>query len=143
MKNLFLIFISFFIFSKVIYSQYTGGSYDGYYSNLDTSIQVPSGIFLNEMIVEDFYLFQNYPNPFNPFTVINYIVPVNSNHQIQNVRLTVYDLNGKEISTLVNGKQSAGSYSVGFNGSQIPSGIYFYELRTGKFSLSRKMILIK
>lgn len=143
MKNLFLIFGFVFAFYKVSYSQYTGGPYDGYYSKLDTNVEHPSGINSNEIILEDFFLSQNYPNPFNPVTIINYSVPVNSNRQIQNIKLIVYDVAGKQIRTLVDTKQTAGSYSVEFDGKNLPSGIYFYELRTENFSQTRKMILIK
>ncbi|MEO8209195.1 MAG: T9SS type A sorting domain-containing protein [bacterium] len=89
-------------------------------------------------------LYQNYPNPFNPFTVIIYQLTV-SNY----VSLKVYDVIGKEIATLVNQKQIAGSYSVDFDAGNYPSGIYFYGLRaveesTGKeYSQTKKMIILK
>ncbi|MDQ3020407.1 MAG: T9SS type A sorting domain-containing protein [Bacteroidota bacterium] len=89
-------------------------------------------------------LYQNYPNPFNPFTVISYQLTV-SNY----VSLKVYDVTGKEIATLVNQKQIAGSFSVDFNAGNFPSGIYLYELRaveeyTGKkYSQTKKMIILK
>lgn len=85
-----------------------------------------------------FYLSQNYPNPFNPETVISYSILGNSF-----VMLKVYDINGKDIATLVNEKQNAGSYSVIFNGANYSSGIYYYTLSAGDFKQARKMVLQK
>lgn len=85
-----------------------------------------------------FELKQNYPNPFNPVTKINYQLPV-SNF----VRLKIYDILGKEIMTLVNEKQNAGSYSVNFDAGNLSSGIYFYQLTTDGYSDTKRMVLIK
>lgn len=94
----------------------------------------------NSFAADEYSLHQNYPNPFNPSTRINYELR-NSNY----VTLKVFDLLGKEVATLVNEKQSAGSYAVDFNSSEfnLPSGIYFYTLNAGDFKETRKMILIK
>jgi hypothetical protein len=81
---------------------------------------------------------QNYPNPFNPMTNIRYGLPKNSF-----VKLTVYNALGREIETLVNEKQSAGTYETAFDASRYPSGVYFYRLTTDGFSETRKMLLIK
>ena len=89
-------------------------------------------------IVRDFKLSQNYPNPFNPSTVISWQSPVGS-RQI----LKIYDLLGREVKTLVNEEKKAGYHSIDFNGSDLPSGIYFYRLQTGDFVQTRKMILLK
>jgi hypothetical protein len=86
----------------------------------------------------DFSLSQNYPNPFNPNTVISYQLPVNGN-----VTLKVYDILGNEIATLVNEEKPAGEYEVEFNGSNLPSGIYFYQLKAEQYSETKKMILLK
>jgi hypothetical protein len=59
------------------------------------------------------------------------------------IKLVVYDILGKEVTTLVNEKQSPGVYEVAFDGSKIPSGVYFYKLTTGDFSETKKMLLIK
>ncbi len=92
----------------------------------------------NSEIPDNFSLSQNYPNPFNPTTTINYELPVTNF-----VSIKVYDVLGNEVETLVNEKQNAGSYSVGFNAAELPSGIYFYKLVTEKFSETKKMILVK
>jgi hypothetical protein len=86
----------------------------------------------------DFSLSQNYPNPFNPSTVIRYQLPV-----IGFVTLKVYDILGREIATLVNEEKPAGEYEVEFNGSNLPSGIYFYQLKAEQYSETKKMILLK
>lgn len=92
----------------------------------------------------DFRLSQNYPNPFNPTTTIEYIIPFNSNGLVSNVSLKVFDILGREIATLVNNTQKSGNYSTKFNADRaIPSGVYFYELRTEKFHQVKKMILEK
>ncbi|AFH47900.1 5'-Nucleotidase domain protein [Ignavibacterium album JCM 16511] len=85
-----------------------------------------------------FALLQNYPNPFNPTTIIKYQLPVNSN-----VTLKVYDVLGKEVATLVNGYKSAGRYEVEFNTTSLSSGVYFYQLKTGSFVETKKMIILK
>ncbi|MBK9098058.1 MAG: T9SS type A sorting domain-containing protein [bacterium] len=93
-------------------------------------------------IASEFKLEQNYPNPFNPSTVISYQLPVTSN-----VTLKVYDVLGNEIATLVNEELPAGEYEVEFDPSSIKhlpsSGIYFYQLKAGQFSETKKMILLK
>lgn len=85
-----------------------------------------------------FALNQNYPNPFNPVTVISYDLPVTTQ-----VSLTVYDLLGKEITTLVNEIQDAGFRSVEFDASNLASGMYFYRLRAGDFSDTKKLMVVK
>ncbi|MCX6163670.1 MAG: T9SS type A sorting domain-containing protein [Ignavibacteriae bacterium] len=89
-------------------------------------------------VPDKYYLYQNYPNPFNPVTNIKYQI---TNNKL--VILKIYNILGKEITTLVNEKQSPGVYEVAFDGSQIPSGVYFYKLETGDFSEVKKMVLIK
>ncbi|TKJ38519.1 hypothetical protein CEE37_12185 [candidate division LCP-89 bacterium B3_LCP] len=78
------------------------------------------------------------PNPFNPTTVLSY--------QLQDaslVKLTVYDISGRQIAELVNGWRDTGVYEVGFDGSGLPSGVYIYHLKTGDFTSSGKMVLVK
>jgi hypothetical protein len=85
-----------------------------------------------------YQLCQNYPNPFNPEATINYQLP-----QAGHVTLKIYDILGKEVAILVNKVQSTGNYSVNFEGTNLPSGIYFYQLKSGDFIQTRKMILLK
>lgn len=89
-------------------------------------------------IAEDFRLHQNYPNPFNPFTAINYELKYSTY-----VSLDIYDVTGKYIDNIVNGKQNSGNYSVGFSGENLPSGVYIYRLTSGDFTETKKMILLK
>jgi len=85
-----------------------------------------------------FILEQNFPNPFNPTTLINWQSPVSS-HQT----LTVYDVLGNEVATLVDEYKAAGSYNVEFDASGLSSGIYFYKLQAGSYVETKKMILMK
>ncbi len=89
-------------------------------------------------VPDEFALEQNYPNPFNPSTTISYILPRQSN-----VSLKIYNILGKEIAELINENQTAGKYSVNFDASSLSSGIYFYTLKTGAKSFTRKMMLLK
>ncbi len=83
-------------------------------------------------------LAQNYPNPFNPVTKINFALPKQGF-----VSLKVYDVLGREVSTLVNEVKQAGSYSVDFDASYLSSGVYFYRIESGNFSDIKRMILVK
>jgi len=107
-----------------------------------------------EEIPTEYSLEQNFPNPFNPVTKIRYTIPGLTllDPQIEKlVTLKVYDVLGNEISTLVNEEKQAGNYEIEFDGSKLPSGIYFYQLKVrDRFSNSgqsfiqtRKMILLK
>jgi hypothetical protein len=87
---------------------------------------------------EVFSLSQNFPNPFNPTTTIRYQVK-----QKTFVSLKIFNVLGKEVGTLVNGEKLPGEYSIDFNGSNLSSGVYFYQLRTENFIQTRKMILVK
>lgn len=91
-----------------------------------------------ETVPNEFQLSQNFPNPFNPATTIEYALPIGGV-----VTLKVYDLLGKEVATLVSGNQEAGRYSVIFDGGTMSSGVYFYTLRAGTFSATKKFILAK
>jgi hypothetical protein len=86
----------------------------------------------------EFVLSQNYPNPFNPSTRINYFVPKESF-----VSIKVYDFLGREVTALVSETKSTGSYEIVFDASNLPSGTYFYTLRTDNYSSTKKMIIIK
>lgn len=89
-------------------------------------------------VPSNFGLKQNYPNPFNPITTIAFDIPVSSF-----VKLSVYDMNGKEVLSPVNETTPAGSYSVSIDASALPSGTYFYRLNAGNYTSIRKMILLK
>ena len=85
-----------------------------------------------------FNLQQNYPNPFNPATVIKYQIPKSGY-----VSLKIYDILGREITTLVNEQKTQGDYKVIFNAASLPSGVYFYKLKTAENTAVKKMILLK
>lgn len=91
-----------------------------------------------DIIPTEFLISQNYPNPFNPITIINYQLPVSCY-----VSLKVYDIQGREVSTLVHSEKPAGIYNVTFDGNNLPSGIYLYKLQAGNFVDIKKMMLIK
>jgi hypothetical protein len=86
----------------------------------------------------EFSLAQNYPNPFNPTTAIQYDLPMSSN-----VTLDIFDVLGRKIETLVDANQSAGSHTVIWNANDKPSGTYFYNLRAGDFTETKRMTLLK
>ncbi|MCP5062977.1 MAG: T9SS type A sorting domain-containing protein [Ignavibacteriae bacterium] len=101
-------------------------------------------------LVNRFDLYQNYPNPFNPTTTITFSVPHPplflgglSASKSQNVSLKVYNVLGKEVATLVNETKPVGRYSINFNATDLPSGIYFYRLQSGKFAKTKQMLLLK
>ncbi len=103
----------------------------------DTSFIVGINQISSE-VPNEFSLSQNYPNPFNPTTKVKFQIP-NSGF----VKLIVYDLLGKEIQTLVNQQLSPGIYEVDFDGSNLPSGVYYYKLESGTFTETKKMVLVK
>jgi hypothetical protein len=88
--------------------------------------------------VKDFALLQNYPNPFNPTTQISFQLLEPSN-----VTLRVYDMLGKEVATLIDDYKNAGAHTVRFNASNLPSGMYIYQLRAGEHTSMRKMLILK
>jgi|GEM_PF-4729921 len=85
-----------------------------------------------------FSLYQNYPNPFNPTTTINYSIP-----KLSYVTLKIFNTLGKLVTTIVNESQNAGYYKVGFNASNLASGVYFYQLRADDFAATKKLLLLK
>jgi photosystem II stability/assembly factor-like uncharacterized protein len=122
---------------RFIYTERDGSIY------LATSGGVYEGMIIlsiNENFIHprETILHQNFPNPFNPSTIISYQVT-----SLCKVSLKVYDLVGREVATLVNNMKSAGSYNATFNGINMPSGIYFYRLQAGKFTQTKKLILVK
>jgi len=88
--------------------------------------------------VYTYSLNQNYPNPFNPSTTIQYSIPERTD-----VKLTVINIVGEEVATLVNRTMDAGNYSVEFNAANLPSGVYFYCLKSENFTSTKKMVLLR
>lgn len=101
--------------------------------NLQTGVEDKSGLNGNYIVLR-----QNYPNPFNPSTVISFEIPSRNF-----VELKIYDLLGREITSLVNEEKDAGRYSIRFSGNDLASGIYFYRLTAGNYSQTKKLILMK
>jgi hypothetical protein len=108
---------------------------------------------ISESVPQSYKLYQNYPNPFNPSTKISFSIPLSRGVDAEggrgvSVRLTIYDLLGREIAILVNQNLKPGTYEVEFpapsgNGINYPSGVYFYRLTTNDYVVTKKMILIK
>jgi uncharacterized lipoprotein YddW (UPF0748 family) len=108
---------------------------NGFKTGTSTSVE-------KDEVVSSYTLGQNYPNPFNPVTKINY-----SLEKPGSVKLSVFNLLGQEVAVLVNEYQNAGTYNVSFDinraGTNLTSGIYFYTLKTGDYSITRKMTILK
>jgi photosystem II stability/assembly factor-like uncharacterized protein len=111
---------------------------DGWTYWRDTVSQVVTGIEDESLTPINYSISQNYPNPFNPSTTIDYSIPKSSF-----VNLSVYDILGRRVSTLVNEEKTVGSYKVNFNEINLPSGIYFYKIMAGSFVQTKKMVLMK
>jgi len=108
--------------------------YDPWLTNPITNVESE----YDKAMATDFVLFQNYPNPFNPSTTISYSIPVNTH-----IALKVYNVLGKEVLTFINEEQEAGFYEINFDAAELSSGIYLYQLKTGDFIKTKKMILLK
>ncbi len=94
--------------------------------------------FENETQPAEIQLYQNYPNPFNPSTIISFNLP-----ESEHVVLTVHDILGKQVRTVLNESLHAGFHEVEFNAGQLPGGVYFYRLQAGEYMQTRKFILLK
>ncbi len=113
------------------------GAYGGPLAKLLTNQLI--GISQNGTTVPLAYrLYQNYPNPFNPVTKIKFDLPENSF-----VSISIYDIRGKHVETIADVNLNKGSYSFDFNGNHFSSGVYFYTLKAGNFTETKKMILVK
>jgi uncharacterized delta-60 repeat protein len=120
----------------------TGSSVEsGQNGNFCTIKYAPGTIGINPVsgeIPDNFMLSQNYPNPFNPVTNIKFGIP-----KAGNVRLIIYDINGREVNRLINQNLNAGYYTADFNASNLASGVYFYRLEANDFTDVKKMMLVK
>ncbi len=128
-------------FSSFLVYQSVGGPLSGtlFFDDLSlVSFITDAGSLDNEGIPVSWQLRQNFPNPFNPSTTIEYDVPVEGE-----VQLTIYNALGQRITTLVDGKRTAGRYAETFDAAALPSGIYIARLESGAASLSMKMLLLR
>lgn len=107
-------------------------------SGVEYGTKIPTTITSPNTLPTSFSVSQNYPNPFNATTVINYRLPSSAV-----VVLKVFDVLGREIETLVNNRQSAGDYSIKFDGTNLPSGVYFYKLEAESYLAVKKLLLLK
>ena len=124
-----LVGILYFSFNNYKLTPRKDDDFIGHVSNINNEIELPA----------KYNLTQNYPNPFNPSTKINYSLPVEGN-----VTLKIYDILGREVRTLINNEmKSAGQYTINFDASTLPSGVYLYRLQSGDFVQVKKMMLIK
>jgi Secretion system C-terminal sorting domain len=127
-----------YLYTDLVYAKINGKEYGTYTSVVERSKSFPF----------KYELGQNYPNPFNPTTKIKYSIP-STRSPLQGsakggfVTLIVYDLLGREVAILVNEEQKTGNYEVDFNGANLSSGVYFYQLRAGNFISTKKMILLR
>ena len=114
--------------------------YDG---NVEYHTTQLMGLPMSSTIPEEFGLEQNYPNPFNPVTNIRYDIPEDSQ-----VSITIYDIMGNRVEELINRPESAGSKLIQWNakdeqGRAISAGIYFYTITANRYSITKKMVLLK
>ncbi|MFA5010704.1 MAG: LamG-like jellyroll fold domain-containing protein [Ignavibacteria bacterium] len=104
------------------------GNYE--YFNLNSNVEIGTP--------QKYSISQNYPNPFNPATKIYFDIP-----KVSSVKISVYDVSGREVKVLVNEKYQPGNYETVFDGSMFSSGVYFYKIQAGDFTETKKMILMK
>lgn len=133
-------------FNSLVVKQTENGNTSGtiYLDDMQSDILLPVKKEITN-IPDEYSLSQNYPNPFNPTTTIKYSIPTVEMLRTtsQHVTLKIYDILGREVTTLVNQKQNAGNYVVLFNASNLTSGIYFYKLSSGEFVSTKKLVLLK
>ena len=104
----------------------------------DSTTTTSVGELRSKQSPKSFDLGQNYPNPFNPTTAIHFQIPV-----MDHVTLNVYDILGRELTTLMNEHKPAGNYTLNWNAENLPSGVYFYRLTSSSSSITKKMLLMK
>ena len=115
----------------------TIGSFTGAIINGDTLGTITS-VKDSESNQNDYRIYQNYPNPFNPSTIIEFTIP-----KREDVRLNIFNSIGQKIAVLIDESLSGGNYKIKFDGSDLSSGIYFYQLKTRNYSEVKKMLLLK
>ncbi|MCX6162361.1 MAG: T9SS type A sorting domain-containing protein [Ignavibacteriae bacterium] len=125
---------------SVFFSDQNTGWVVGSYAAI-FSITNGGSTLINQISTETpagYSLCQNFPNPFNPSTKISFQLPV-----VSSSSLKIFDITGKEVATLVNERLNAGTYTVDWNASEFPSGVYFYRLTAEGYGETRKMMLIR
>ncbi len=136
--------VYYYIYTKTSNGKYFSKPITAPLGNLQFNVMNTTGITGNtQSVPKNFTLYQNFPNPFNPSTKIKFDLPASGGIEKRNVRLTVYNVLGEEITVLVNSDLKPGTYEYEFNTSNLPSGIYFYTIVSGRFTDSKKMILLK
>lgn len=122
-----------------LYAAGVSGGFTGSWNNaVNATITVSPVSSVEETVPSTFTLEQNFPNPFNPTTTIAYSIPASAH-----IELTIYDLSGRNVATLVDATQSAGSYHVTFNAEGLASGVYIARLTAGARTAVRKLALLK
>lgn len=107
------------------------------------TVDKTTGVESEESLEKRPELYQNYPNPFNPTTTIKFAIPQDVKHETSNTTLKIYDTLGREVKTLINEPLDPGEYELKFDASDLPSGVYFYQLTSGSHTQTRKMMLLK
>jgi enterochelin esterase family protein len=119
-----------------------GHSWGSWRAHLDIALKyffpITSDVKKEEIVPREFVLAQNFPNPFNPNTKIRYSIP----HQ-SDVLIKVYDILGREVETLLSEEKPSGIYEITWYAENLPSGVYFYQIKAGDFVETKKMVLMK
>jgi hypothetical protein len=111
-----------------------------YFENMDVFGIKPMG----GEVPARFHLYQNYPNPFNPVTKLKFdILVVETTRRVVSTRIVIYDVLGRQVTTLLSEQLTSGTYEISWDASGYPSGVYFYDLRAGDFVSARRMVLLK
>lgn len=124
----------------------TGISFDSASDYDITTIKYSEPIGINNIsseVPDDFMLYQNYPNPFNPLTKFRFQIPAKGKSQKAKIEISIYDLLGKKIAEVTNKEYSPGIYEAEFDGSNLPSGVYFCRLTAEEIDKSIKIMLLK
>ncbi len=123
-----------------IFSADSSGNFSADYSSVSVNISTTSTG--EPELKKQYSLLQNYPNPFNPTTTIEFVIAGEVNHSVQTT-LTIYDVLGSKVAVLINEELQSGNYKLSFDASHLPSGIYYYNITSGKFADTKKMLLLK